>query len=174
MVRRVDLSMVIDRVDRLDRRVGVIKRDEVFEKKAGFRVVHVLFFDDEGRILLQQLAKTRIRHPEAWGSSVAGYVFSGESYWSAARRRIKQELGVESAKLRRVGKTMMVDEGCHKFITLFIARFEGPFEVDKTHIKRIKFFSPSAVEQMVAHGTRRVTPTLVHLMQTMHITGLHP
>ncbi|MBZ5728571.1 MAG: NUDIX domain-containing protein [Acidobacteriia bacterium] len=120
----VSEDMLIDTVDDQDRATGVIKRSEALLRHVGFRVVHILLFNHQGDLLLQQLALTRPRHPGAWGSSVAAYVAAGETYWQAAQRRLPQELGV-TAQLRELGKTTMLDEVAKKFITVYTGSTDG-------------------------------------------------
>src|SRR4051812_14416667 len=97
-MREVNEAMLIDRVDRSDAVIGPIERRRVFELRANFRVVHVFVLDGRGRLLLQQIPHGGKRHPGHWGSSVAGYVFAGEGYDEAARRRLGQELDVVDAE----------------------------------------------------------------------------
>ncbi len=106
----VSEEMVIDVVDQNDSPVGMIRRNEVFTRRANFRVVHDLVFNQRGELLVQQLASTRTRHPGYWGSSVAGYIFAGESYEAAARRRLGEELGIYGVPLNYIGKTSMEDD----------------------------------------------------------------
>ena len=46
-------EMVIDRVDRDDQPIGLIRRNEVFNRQASFRVVHDLIFNSRGELLIQ-------------------------------------------------------------------------------------------------------------------------
>jgi len=111
--------MEIDVVDDEDRSIGVIKRSEVFVRRANFRVAHVFVFNRSQELLIQQLAFTRERNPGQWGSSVAAYLFAAENYVEAAVRRVSEELHVSECSPQTFGKTVMIDQGCKKFITLF-------------------------------------------------------
>src|SRR5882672_6290217 len=135
----VSENMVIDAVDQRDAPIGRIPRSQVFRQRANFRVVHDLIFNSRGELLVQQLASTRNRHPGYWGSSVAAYLFAGESYRTAAERRLAEELGVRDVPLAYVGKTSMEDDGAHKFIAVFAATCDGPFNFDRSHIERLEF-----------------------------------
>jgi isopentenyl-diphosphate delta-isomerase len=157
-------GMVIDRVNRNDQPIGLIHRDEVFTKQASFRVVHDLVFNSRGELLVQQLASTRTRHPGYWGSSVAAYLFAGESYEAAAERRLSEELGVYNLPLRYVGKTSMVDQGSDKFIGVFAATSDGPFHFDKGHIERIEFLPRNVIHELQASGGRAFTPTFLRVL----------
>jgi isopentenyldiphosphate isomerase len=157
-------DMTIDVVDENDIPISTIKRNEVFMQRANFHVAHNLIFNSRGELLVQRLANRRIRHPGYWGSSVAAYIFAGESYEGAAQRRLGQELGVHGVPLSYVGKTSMEDEGCHKFIGVFAANHDGPFSFDPDHIHSLEFLSRSVIHELHAAGSRSFTPTFLRVL----------
>jgi 8-oxo-dGTP pyrophosphatase MutT (NUDIX family) len=159
----VSEDMLIDAVDALDRPIGTVRRSDALPRKVNFRVVHLFLFNDQGELLIQQLAASRDRHPGAWGSSVAGYLFAGETYMQAAQRRLSQELGVQTA-LQAYGKTSMNDEGCTKFITLYLGTCNGPFTYDHDHIAKLEFQGLPALRIQRGTGERRFTPTFLHVL----------
>jgi isopentenyldiphosphate isomerase len=159
-----DEQMVIDVVDQRDLPIGRIPRNLVFKRRANFRVVHDLVFNSHGDLLIQQLASTRTRNPGYWGSSVAAYLFSGESYETAAKRRLAEELGVYNTPLKYVGKTSMDDAGSHKFIAVFTAMHEGPFNFDRKHIERLEFLPRHVIHELQAAGSREFTPTFLRVL----------
>jgi isopentenyldiphosphate isomerase len=171
-VSQVGQTMLIDQVDQTDTVIGPIERGRVFELKANFRVVHVFLLDQNGRLLLQQIPPGGKRHPGHWGSSVAGYVFAGEGYEEAARRRLGQELGVADAELHFFGKVPMDDSGCTKFIALFTVRHDGPFRPDPGHIAALEFVHPGDIPEMHRRGERRFTPTFLLLLNFFTHQGL--
>jgi isopentenyldiphosphate isomerase len=144
--------------------IGVIGRNNVFRERVNFRVCHDLIFSSRGDLLVQQLASTRIRHPGYWGSSVAAYVFAGESYHAAAERRLAEELGIHGAALSYVGKTSMIDEGCRKFIAVFAATHDGPFNYDRDHIEKLEFLPRHVIHELQAAGARMFTPTFLKVL----------
>jgi isopentenyldiphosphate isomerase len=165
-------AMIIDAVDQADTPVGIVPRAEVFRRHANFRVSHVLIFNSRGELLLQRLALTRNRNPGAWGSSVACYLFSSEDYIQAARRRVRQELGISDSTLVPLGKTEMMDNGCLKFIGIFQSFSDGPFDYDPSHIDRVEFVSVSEINSMIQRGSRTFTPTFLRVFQFYR--SLHP
>ncbi len=160
----VSEDMPIDAVDENDTPIGVVNRREVFKQRANFRVAHNLIFNSRGELLLQRLASSRIRHPGYWGSSVAAYLFAGESYESAAERRLAQELGLRGVPLNYMGKLSMNDEGCHKFIGVFSAVHEGPYSFDPNHIEALEFLPPPVIHELNADGARSFTPTFLRVL----------
>ncbi len=156
-------TMKIDVVDPADRVVGSTLRKDVFQQKDAFRVVHVFIFDHRRRLLLQQLAPTRDRNPLHWGSSVAAYLFTGETYEEAAERRLAQELEVRGARLREVGRTTMLDQGVVKFIALFETVWSHKIHPDPTHIADVKWFSLAEVDRAIRARSIRFTPTFLEV-----------
>ncbi|PYX10721.1 MAG: hypothetical protein DMG88_01550 [Acidobacteria bacterium] len=160
----VSEEMLIDAVDQNDVPTGVVPRHEVFKQGVNFRVAHDLVFNSRGELLVQQLATTRTRHPGYWGSSVAAYLFAGESYRAAAERRLAEELGIQGVPLNYVGKTWMEDNGPHKFIGVFTAIHDGPFSFDRNHIEKLEFLPRQIIRDLQAAGSRTFTPTFLRVL----------
>ncbi|MFO8057635.1 MAG: NUDIX domain-containing protein [bacterium] len=66
------------------------------------RAVHVLVFRPDGRLLLQKRVAGKDIGAGKWDTSVGGHVDAGEDYLSAARREMKEELGLEGVPLRHI------------------------------------------------------------------------
>ena len=161
----VNEGMLIDVVDRTDKSIGLMERGLVFHEHASFRVVHDLVFNSHGELLIQQIGSTRNRHPGYWGSSVAAYMFAGESYEAAANRRLAEELGVRNVVLRYLGKTSMIDEGCFKFIGVFAGTYDGPFAFDQPQIASLEFVSISQLHEQIEKRLRKFTPTFLEVLK---------
>lgn len=152
----------IDRVDDLDRTIGTVTREAALQVNANFRTAHVLVYDHLGRVLLQQLSAGRSRHPCRWGSSVAAYLYSGESYRAAAARRAREELGLE-LPLRYRGKVAMRDESSLKFVAVFTALSDTAAVNDPGHIARLSWWSPEALAEWLEADPTVFTPTFVEV-----------
>ena len=157
-------QQVLDAVDETDQVVGTATRADVFRLRTNFRVAHLFLFNQRGELLLQRLAVGRNRHPGCWGSSVAAYVTSGETYGEAIARRTREELGIRVQDLKLLGKTSMADEGCTKFIGAFTGRCEGPLVVETSHIAEVRFVPVPDVVQARRIEAWNFTPTFVHLV----------
>jgi isopentenyl-diphosphate Delta-isomerase len=157
-------AQVLDQVNEQDQPIGSVRRSDVFRLHANFRVVHVFIFNQQGQLLLQKIAPTQPRHPGRWGSSIAAYVASGEDYAQAATRRLEEELGIRGGSLEEIGKTEMIDEGCHKFMMLFASHQDGPFAIDSSHIAGVEFVSLPQIRASVKEDSSRFTPTFLRLL----------
>jgi len=162
-VPRPGPDALIDRVDERNRSVGTVARQDVFKEHANFRTVHVLVVKDEGDVLLQQLAPTRERHPLQWGSSVAGYIYAGETYEEAARRRLREELGLET-ELHAVGITPMEDDGLTKFVGVFVTVADRPRVEEPDHIAAIEFRPQTELEQDIRLHADAYTDSFRHVL----------
>ncbi len=58
------------------------------------RAVHIFVIDDQGRLYLQQRQVDKDQYPGHWDSAAAGHLEPGESYGTAARRELEEELGL--------------------------------------------------------------------------------
>lgn len=150
--------MVIDLVDSENRPIGTVRRGDVFKVAGGFRTVHVLVFNSEGQLLVQQQAKSRPRAPLTWGSSVAAYLFAGESYLEAAKRRVNQELGIKRPSADFVDVVRVDDLGHDKFIGVVTCVSDGPFDIDESQINQLKFLPVSEVKESIENGDVAFAP----------------
>jgi len=166
MSSRVGMDMTIDVVNSNDHAVGTVKRKNVLSKGLNFRTVHIFILNtNEDRILLQQLSSNRRRNPGYFGSSVAAYLFSEESYHDAATRRLYQELGVKSdyIEFHWCGKDSMKDKQSLKFVGLYKTIYEGSFNIDRDHIKSITWKKISNIDRLFSTEKVKFTPTFRHV-----------
>lgn len=157
--------MVVDCVDGRDEVVGSVMRKDIFKGECGYRTVHVFVFNSQGHLLLQQQSRNRERAPLSWGSSVAAYLFAGESYEAAATRRLIQELDVRPKGVELIGVVRMDDLGHDKFVGLVTAESDGPFKIDRAHIRQVQFMPIPRVLARWKRGSITLTPTFIALLQ---------
>ena len=160
---RSTADQLIDAVDSRDRVIRSIKRGDALRLGANFRVAHLFLFNDDSELLIQRLAASRPRHPGCWGSSVATYLRSGETYAEAIVRRALEELEVRLQDPKFVGKTAMSDEGSTKFIGLYSAIWNGPLTIETDHISQACFTPIEEVARLREEQAWMLTPTFLHL-----------
>jgi isopentenyl-diphosphate delta-isomerase len=156
------LDALVDVVDGRDQVVATLPRRNLFVVGANFRVVHIFLFNAQGELLLQRIS-AGLRHEAMWGSSVAGYLNSGESYDDAARRKLQNELGI-TTPLRELGKTSMIDNSSTKFINLYESVYDGPVFPDPDQISAITFQPLQTILAEHQSGQRVFTPTFLQVL----------
>ncbi|MFE3179582.1 NUDIX hydrolase [Streptomyces violascens] len=86
----------VERVDEQDRVIGVAERGEAVRQGWLYRMAMVLCRDASGRYLVHRRPDSSSRFPGEYSWLVAGAVGVGEPYEDAARRELREELGVEA------------------------------------------------------------------------------
>ena len=81
--------------------------------------------------------------PGYWTASTSGHVDIGESYEQAAKRELKEELGITS-KLEFVGKCKGDLKEEREIYTIFTTNYNGEIKFDKEEIDEIEFKDLSA------------------------------
>jgi len=89
-----------DVINEQDEVIGQAARSAVHARGLWHRGAHVLLFDNGGRLLVQKRSADRVASPSLLDCSVSEHVKAGESYPDAARRGLKEELGVKEIKAR--------------------------------------------------------------------------
>src|SRR6187401_1192215 len=83
-----------DVVNERDEPVSRALRQEVHARGLLHRAVHVLVFDQHGRVFLQKRSMLKDTSPGLWDSSCSGHLDAGEDYDAAAIRELGEEIGV--------------------------------------------------------------------------------
>jgi isopentenyl-diphosphate Delta-isomerase len=157
-------NTLIDAVNERDEEVGTVRRGDVLREKRNFRTAHVFVINRRGELLLQRLAGKRRRHPGRWGSSVAAYLFAGETYRHGAERRMQEELGI-GPELGYLGKTEMRDAGSLKFVELFLAHSDTAAIREPDHIAELRYWPPDRISSTLRRTPEDFTPTFAHLFR---------
>ena len=126
-------------VDAHDRVIGSGSRDLVHVNNMRHRAIHVLIFNQSGEVFLQKRSIWKDTHPGKWDSSTAGHVDAGESYEEAARRELREEIGVE-CPIEKIGKLPCSAATGWEFIEVFRGIHEGPFRLAPMELETGAFF----------------------------------
>lgn len=82
-------------VDENDRELGSAPKGRVHRTGERHRAVSVFLFDDHGRTLLQRRADAKYHSPGLWSNTCCGHPRPGETPLVAAKRRLREEMGIE-------------------------------------------------------------------------------
>jgi isopentenyl-diphosphate delta-isomerase len=83
-------------VDKEGKRKGEATREECHRGKGKTHLAFMVFlFDKEGNLILTKRSKNKSLWPDYWDASIVSHVLSGETPEKAAKRRGKEELGIE-------------------------------------------------------------------------------
>lgn len=147
-------------VDENDQVIGVASRRECHGNPSLIhRTVHVVVFNDEGKILLQKRSLNKDIQPGKWDTAVGGHLSVGESYEDAAKREFREELGADCPQeLKFLFNSKIRNKIESENTKVFSVVHNGPFNPDKNEITELKFWSQKELKENIGRGI--FTPNL--------------
>ena len=89
------MEELLDLVDENNRVIGTARRSACHgDPRALHRAVHLLLFNRERELYLQQRSPAKQVQPGKWDTSVGGHIAAGEDYVAALFRESEEELGL--------------------------------------------------------------------------------
>jgi len=101
--------------------------------------------------------------PNCWDHSAAGHVDGGEDYLTAAERELKEELGVETDNLEKLGKYYSEDRRqdglvLKRFNVVYRTKCEDQdFTLQESEVSQVKWVSLDEVKKMISQTPEIVT-----------------
>ncbi len=146
-------------VDEDDRVVGRATREECHRNnRLIHRTVCVFVLNAQNELLLQKRSSTKDLYPSRYTGSATGHVDYGEDYKDAAKRELREELGIE-APLQMLCKVKDFSDIEREISALYLCRHNGPFHFNKSEISEVEFMPIEDVkrsletdEQKFAYG----------------------
>lgn len=153
----------LDIVDDDNRVIGKERHEKVYENKLSHRIAHIFVFNSKGQLLLQKRARTKHFCPGYLCTSAGGHVKSGESYESAAKRELFEELGIRDAGLERLHEFLHVtSNGTKKFLCLFGCVWDGKTRLKRREVESARFYDLGLIRKDI--GKMKITPELQQLL----------
>ncbi len=113
------------------------------------RVVNIFLFNPKGKLLLPRRSKNRRMFPGCYDFSVGEHVKSGEDYYDAAIRGLKEELGITNLKPVELGKLTPKD-GVNCFMKIYKIIYDGEIvNYDKDGIAEMSFYDLETINKMI-------------------------
>ncbi len=139
---------MIEIVDDEDTIVGSATRKDVDEKALIHRTVFIIVENKDRKLLIQKRSRSKSVFPGLWDLSASETVRSGEYYESAARRGMKEELGV-IGKPQFLFNARFRSAGYNSNIRAFYFRFDGEITLQKEEIDEVRFASNDEIESLI-------------------------
>lgn len=83
-------------IDDQDNEIGLLEKMEAHQLGLLHRAFSVILFNSKGELLLQQRAAHKYHSPLLWTNTCCSHQRPGESSLVAAKRRLKEEMGMEA------------------------------------------------------------------------------
>jgi len=155
---------LLDVVDAQDRVIGVKTRGEIHSRGLMHRAVHILLFNEAGRVFLQKRSLSKDENPGLWDTSAAGHVDSGEDYLGCALREIHEELGIEAGPgFEFLFKMEPCRATGNEHSKVFRYRHDGPLRLHSGEIDDGAWLEPKTLDERVAAGDPTLTQVLARI-----------
>ena len=127
------------------------------------QTIHVWFFTDDSKILLQKRASVKNIFPNLWDVSVAGHIGAGEKVEIAAIREVAEEIGLSILEEDLIKIQIRKDEIVHpngildnEFKHIFLCKLdkkvsELTMQVDE--VDDLRLFDIAILKETNKHGT---------------------
>ena len=89
-------------VNEQDEQTGTIEKMEAHRKALLHRAFSIFIFNTRGEMLLQQRALGKYHSPGLWTNTCCSHPRPGEGVESAAARRLKEEMGIETSLRKNI------------------------------------------------------------------------
>jgi len=142
-------------VDEDDNVIGRATREECHSGKGPIhRSVYIFVLNDKNELFLQKRSKSKDLYAGYYTGSATGHVDYGEDYDEAARRELKEELGLD-APLQMLGKVKNFSEDEREISALYLCRYNGPVRFNEKEIEEGFFISMQDIKRSLKTGERR-------------------
>ena len=155
-------------VDGEDRETGLAPKLEAHLQGLRHRAISVCILDQRGRMLLQRRAAGKYHSGGLWTNACCTHPRAGEAVAEAARRRLREELGVDcdlkfafrTHYRADVGNGLTEDEIVH----LFVGAYDGAVTPDPEEVSGFEWVTRAELRQRIAADPEAYTYWFRHYM----------
>lgn len=159
-----DKTEILVLVDENDNELGVETRERCHSGKGLRHRAYVVFLFNNKRLLLQQRSKEKLLWPGYWDVSFTSHVYPGETYIEAARRRGRDELGIDIKELKEVYSFVywapFGKYSENEYCKLFVGDFDGKLSPNPHEIMNIRFVTLNELGRELDKNKEVYTPWL--------------
>lgn len=126
------------------------------------RAFSIFLFNSKNELLVQQRSAKKTLWPLYWSNSVCSHPVKGETYQQAARRRLKEEIGVEAPLVylfRFQYRAHYNNIGSEKELcSVYIGRTDAVISANQDEIAAWEFIKISKVKPVIEKQPHLFTP----------------
>ena len=126
------------------------------------RAFSIFLFGRDGRMLITKRSAKKDTWPGFWSNACCSHPHDEESTEEAARRRLREELGI-SAELRflftfEYRADYDATRGEHELDHVFVGQYDGPLRPDRDEVEDTEFVDVKDLKQAVRGRPDHYTP----------------
>lgn len=157
-------------VNKKDEAIGVEEKMEAHIKGKLHRAFSILLFNKKGETLIQKRAKSKYHSGGLWTNTCCSHPRPKENLKVAAKRRLKEEMGI-SCNLKEVSSsTYKVKVGNlieHEFNHLFLGKFEGYPKPNKKEVADWQWIKLSDLKADIKKNPQKYAPWFKIILKRM-------
>ena len=161
MVTLIFMEEQVVLVSENDEILGFMEKQQAHINGILHRAFSVFLFNKNGEMLLQKRAASKYHSPNQWTNSVCSHPRSGETYLEGAKRRLKEELGIETnleEKFHFIYKANVGDNLWeHELDHVFIGNYEGEFHLNPQEVSEVRYISSENLEKELSENPENFT-----------------
>lgn len=144
-----------------DEVLGLMEKMQAHENGILHRAFSVFLFNDKGEMLLQKRASEKYHSPEQWTNAVCSHPRIEETYLQGAKRRLKEELGIEAELTEKFNFIYKAEVGEnlweHELDYVFTANFDGEFFLNKEEVSEVRYISMEDLDKEMKENPENFT-----------------
>lgn len=148
-------------VNERDEELGTMEKMQAHERGILHRAISIFLFNDKAEMLLQQRATGKYHSGDLWTNACCSHPRPGEAPGTAAVRRLREELGIETT-LKKVFDFVYradLDNGLteHEFDHVFVGQYNGAVRPNPSEIKDYCYKGMEEIEQSLLTHPHKYT-----------------
>lgn len=144
-----------------DNILGLMEKQQAHVNGLLHRAFSVFLFNENGEMLLQKRAEKKYHSPLQWTNAVCSHPRNGETYLDGAKRRLKEELGIETELTEKFHFIYKADVGGglweHELDHVFIGNYNAEFNLNKDEVEEVRFVSLEDLDKEMSENPEHFT-----------------
>jgi len=144
-----------------DKVLGLMEKQQAHINGLLHRAFSVFLFNSNGEMLLQKRASGKYHSPLKWTNAVCSHPRSEETYLEGAKRRVKEELGIDVELSEKFNFIYKADVGNglweHELDHVFTGTFDGEFYLNKDEVEEVRYISLENLNQEISENPDNFT-----------------
>lgn len=156
-------------VNPADEVLGLMEKQQAHVNGLLHRAFSVFLFNSKGEMLLQKRASEKYHSPNQWTNAVCSHPRIDETYLDGAKRRVKEELGINAELSEKFNFIYKADVGSglweHELDYVFIGNYESDFNLNKNEVEEVRYISMEDLDKEIVEYPENFTEWFKIILQ---------
>lgn len=144
-----------------DEVLGLMEKQQAHINGLLHRAFSVFLFNDKGEMLLQKRASKKYHSPNQWTNAVCSHPRDSETYLEGAKRRLKEELGIEVELSEKFDFIYKANVGGglweHELDHVFTGYYDSDFDLNKDEVEQVRYISMENLDKEMSENPEKFT-----------------